>query len=113
MKIEKTFVFIGGMFAFVYSGCQVPPYQLPGGYSSTYRRRLQAVEVPLLIPAPILPEAAGPEMQPPKEAAPEVGVFYPPTFQYNPPTKSEFQQAVILPDDRPASADAAAGLRRY
>ncbi len=114
MKIQKTLVFIGGMVFLLYSGCQVPPYQLPGGYSSTYHRQLQAVEILLpMVPVPISPDVTSEETEQAKETAPEVGVFYPPTFQYDPPTKSEFQQAVILPEDRPANADGAARPRRY
>jgi hypothetical protein len=75
------------------AGCQVPRYQFPAGYSSTYARHLHA-DI-WAIPTP--------ESLPPVESVSQApGVFYPQSFKYNPPTKSEFQRMVtVLPEDRP------------
>lgn len=77
------------------AGCQVPRYQFPGGYSSTYARHLHADD--WTVPLPEAPPPVESDSQPP-------GVFYPQAFKYQPPTRSEFQRTVIvLPEDRPAT----------
>lgn len=83
-------LFVSGMV----SGCQVPRYQFPGGYSSTYARHLHAEA--LVVPLPEVPPPVEGDSEPP-------GVFYPQAFKYQPPTRSEFQRTVVvLPEDRPA-----------
>jgi hypothetical protein len=74
----------------VLSGCQIPAHQLPAGYSSSDSRFLHAEEQGAPLPVPAWPDEPVPH--PP-------GVFYPQTFQYDPPTKSEFQQAVRVPEN--------------
>jgi hypothetical protein len=98
MNHRLTCTWLGLIVSSLGLGCQAPSYQLPGGFSSTYYRRLHD-EIP---PNPV------PVELPLSETIPNSpGVFYPQTFQYNPPTKSEFQQAVLLPENRPQ------GPRRY
>lgn len=80
-------------------GCQFPRYQFPKGYSSTYSRILHAKEF-------AAPPSA--ETPPVDSLSQSPGVFYPQTFKYQPPTRSEFQRTVtVLPEDRPTD------LRRY
>jgi hypothetical protein len=100
MPLRFAWLIFSVMISGLGMGCQVPAYQLPGGFSSTYYRYLHAQE---FSPIVIEPSAVGD--QPSALASP--GVFYPQTFNYDPPTKSEFQQTVLLPENRPA------GPRRY
>lgn len=72
-------------------GCQVPSYQLPGGFSSTYYRQLHGDYLPAPAVEPIEES----------ETNSSQGVFYPQSFQFNPPTRSEFQQTVQLPPNPP------------
>lgn len=81
------------------SGCQVPRYQFPAGYSSTYSRHLQREIWDTPLP---------PDTPPVDRLSDAPGVFYPQTFDYQPPTRSEIPRtAVVLPEDRPV------GRRRY
>ncbi len=89
-------------------GCQVPSYQLPGGFSSTYYRFLHGEVSDFPPPVEMPVEAAWPSnaspaagSAPSKTCPPTPGVFYPQTFEYNPPTRSEFQQTVLLPEKQP------------
>lgn len=73
-------------------GCQVPSYQLPGGFSSTYYRHLHGEFLP----------ATSVETLEDTETNATPGVFYSQTFQFDPPTRSEFQHAAQVPENRPA-----------
>jgi len=83
----------------LFFGCQVPAYKLPGGFSSTYHRQVHG-ETEFLEKTPGFPAPAvdAPAIKAPPEPS---GTFYKPDFQYAPPTKSEFQQAVAVPVNPP------------
>ncbi len=67
-------------------GCQVPAYQLPGGFSSSYHRQLFGEPF----------TGSDSITEPPRDSS---GVFYPQTFRYQPPSNSEIPRVATLPDE--------------